>query len=99
MNYWISFRIADDGGREAVYDDLVQSCHEMASQLIWEATTSFITFNCELETSQVVRNIKSVIRPNRDLAVVGSFTHKICRVIGNNPDPDIFKLLEFAKEN
>lgn len=96
--YWVSFRIAEIGDYQSRYDAL----HESVQEIIhpgrwWVETTSFYLFESAKGADAIATHLKSAINPARDLVLLGSVDKKICRVIGNNTDDDIYDIVDFAK--
>jgi hypothetical protein len=57
-----------------------------------------IFFILECDTKTLASSLKTVLREQMDIAVVGNFDVKSCYVIGNCEDKDIFALVPFAKK-
>lgn len=96
--YWVSFRIAKTGDYQSRYDAL----HESVQEVIhpgqwWMETTSFYIFESAKGADGIATHLKSAINPTHDLVLLGSMDKKICRVIGKNPDDDIYEIVDFAK--
>jgi hypothetical protein len=97
MPYWISFRIHQDASYQKVYDALRLELCTIAQDRWWFETTSFFIIESE-SVARVIATVKSCLREQSDLAIIGSFYTKTLTVIGKCDDKDIFELVEFAKK-
>lgn len=97
--YWLSFRIHNDSGYDAVYEDLREAIGSFADKTTWwSETTSFYIFESDYSIGDIASGIKRSIRTDRDLVVIGMTNVKAGRVIGSVVDEDILSLIPFMRK-
>lgn len=95
--YWLSFRLHEDSGYESTYNKLQEAIKDSVNGKWWFETTSFFTFASNYSMNDLASKIKSSIRPDRDLVLIGMTDYKSARLIGKSNDRDIDQLIPFLK--
>lgn len=95
--FWISFRIADTNTYNDRYEALIETIRSVASKW-WLEPSSFIVFSSSQKIDNIAASLKEAIDPEIDLAILGMPDYKSVRLVGLTEDPDIFKLIPFAKK-
>lgn len=97
--YWVTFRIASIGNYDARYQRLDNALSAITDDSKWWIeSTSFYLFRAELDIDGVASVVAGALDLSHDLALVGMPEVKAARAIGATEDPDLFRLLPFAKK-
>ncbi|USA39635.1 hypothetical protein NCF86_00275 [Pelagerythrobacter marinus] len=97
--FWVTFRIGDVGNYDARYQRLNEALASIADNSTWWVeSTSFFLFQADTNIDGVAEAIACALDLDHDLALVGMPEYKSARAIGAIGDPDLYKLLPFAKK-
>lgn len=95
--YWTTFAIADEisqgRSRHDRHRAFFGSIARVASTAVWNGTPHFVMFDSHEEIDEIKNLFRSVIDDAIDLFVLANVSSKSSRIVGANPDPDIFKLM------
>lgn len=97
-NYWITFRIEENGSAASRRDALYEAVQSLTPDgKWWVEPTSFILFSSEEEIGSVADTVRAVIDESQDIVLIGMPDFKSARIIGAWTDQDLTKFLPFVR--
>jgi hypothetical protein len=95
--YWTAFGIADKPRQGRSQIDrrraLIEVVSKIACSAVWTETPDFMIFDSRIAIDDITDRFKSAIDDEVDLFVLVCTHSKAGRIVGANPDKDIFKLM------
>lgn len=96
--YWLTFRLEKNHDYANRYDKLTKEIEKHYTSQFWDEPTSFYIFDSALGIDQIAANLKKVINTRVDIVMIRKLDNKEARIIGTPLDPDIFTLVQYAKQ-
>tara|TARA_R110001606_G_scaffold1290_2_gene4849 strand:- start:188 stop:487 length:300 start_codon:yes stop_codon:yes gene_type:complete len=90
MDYWVSFRIADDLTRSDRYSALSQSVEEYCGN-VWQETTSFYLADSYLTIDALGKQLTKKLNPKKDILIIRMLNSKNARYFGAVEDLDLLE--------
>lgn len=94
--YWVCHPIDDQPRLRRPSGSIGKTIRSLAEGQVWEAPPTLYVFKSYATIDYIAWCLKS-LRKVKDTILIGSFTHKECRIVGPCRDPHIFDLVSFAK--
>lgn len=84
-DYWISYRIKDDGGYSRRYDDLIDAINRH-TYYVWQTDTSLIAIRSESSIDEIGQDLKAQLNNTTDHMVIRQIDYINTRYINDPGD-------------